>query len=107
MSTLITYNAQHGLCDVTAPDGALLGSVPDTRLGRLAGGDAIVAYLVAAEDRDDTLVTRLRVARGVIVSAGGTPNMAEVRQGLGSWAAAVRRHQTHLARRPMEFERAA
>ena len=97
MTALIAYNMQHQLCDVTAPDGTLLGAVPNTRLGVLAGGDAIVAYLVAAPDRDDTLAVRLRVARGVIRSIGGTPNMAELRQGFASWEAAVRRHQAHLS----------
>jgi len=94
----IQYNALHGLADVTAPDGTLLGAVPHDRHGCAAGADAITAYQTAAHDLPETVTVRLRAARRVIVLAGGTPNVGALRgpHGDRDWETAVRRHQRVL-----------
>ena len=94
----IQYNALHGMADVFAPDGTLLGAVPHDRHGCAAGADAVTTYQTAARDLPETVTIRLRAARRVIVLAGGTPNVIALRgpHGDRAWETAVRKHQRVL-----------
>ena len=90
----LRYNAEHGMLDVYAADGQLLGAVPDEAIGRAYAETAIATY---ASDAGDPL-TRLRNARRAIVLAGGTPNIPRVTRRDGEpWPVSVRRHQSALA----------
>lgn len=91
---MITFNPLTTLADVRTPDGALLGAVPNDRRGLAAAGDAITAYQCAAADTPATQPLRLRVARRIIVMAGGTPATAQRPGEL--WESAVWRHQRVL-----------
>lgn len=100
---MIRYNPQHGLSDVFAADGTLLGAVPNDREGLALGARAIAAY--AAGDQTPPPARAggpvasspaARAARRLIVLAGGTPNAAPLRRGLESWETSVTRHQRQL-----------
>lgn len=92
----ITFNPLHTMADVTTPDGALIGAVPATRQGVAAAEDALTAYRCAAPDTPETVALRLRVARRIIVQAGGTP--APARRPEEIWESAVWGHQKALKR---------
>lgn len=90
----VVFNPRTTLADVTTPDGLLLGAVPATRQGYAAGDDALVAYTALPGGSPDAELARLRVARRIIVLAGGTPATAHAyHRARESWETAVWRHQ--------------